>query len=121
MKLGEYLEIEQKQHIKKLYARIEDNFHLANKKGLLLNMQEYYRLKGKCIFKSHVFPQTFLIKNGYSDEEYYRLKEYIMDNPESVWIVKPGENSNRGTGIQMCSDLTDIDKLIEEIQTLNEM
>ena len=44
-----------------------------------------------------------------------------MDNPESVWIVKPGENSNRGTGIQMCSDLTDIEKLIEEIQTQNEM
>jgi hypothetical protein len=38
MKLDEYDEMDNKLHIKKLYARIEDNFHLTNKKGLLLNM-----------------------------------------------------------------------------------
>lgn len=27
-----------KLHIKKVYARMEDNFHLTNKKGLLINM-----------------------------------------------------------------------------------
>lgn len=26
----------------------------------------------------------------------------------SVWIVKPGENSNRGIGIQVCSKIQDI-------------
>lgn len=45
-----------KVHIKKLYSRMEDNFHLANKKGLLMNLKEYYRLKGKCVFESKVFP-----------------------------------------------------------------
>jgi len=25
---------------------MEDNFHLTNKKGLLINMREYYRAKG---------------------------------------------------------------------------
>jgi aspartokinase len=37
-------------HIRKLYARLEDNFQLSNKKGLFLNLQEYYRLKGLCVF-----------------------------------------------------------------------
>ena len=41
---------------------MEDNFHLANKKGLLINLREYYRLRGKCVFESKVFPQTFLLK-----------------------------------------------------------
>ena len=49
----EYLanELVNKLHIKKVYARMEDNFHLTNKKGLLINMQEYYRLKGECVFE----------------------------------------------------------------------
>lgn len=42
--------------VKKLYGRMEDNFHLANKKGLLMNLKEYYRLKNKCVFESKVFP-----------------------------------------------------------------
>lgn len=35
---------------------MEDNFHLANKKGLLLNLKEYYRLQSKCVFNEKVFP-----------------------------------------------------------------
>jgi hypothetical protein len=56
MKYQEYQQLEQKFPIKKLYARMEDNFHLANKKGLLLNLMEYYRLQGKCVFDCGVFP-----------------------------------------------------------------
>ena len=29
-----------------------------------------------------------------------------------LWIIKPGENSNRGNGIQICTNLKDIRKLI---------
>lgn len=53
-----------KIHVRKLYGRMEDNFHLSNKKGLLLNLKEYYRLKGKCVFESKVLPYTFLLKSS---------------------------------------------------------
>jgi hypothetical protein len=31
---------------------MEDNYHLSNKKGILLNLKEYYRAKGKDVFES---------------------------------------------------------------------
>ena len=33
-------------------------------------------------------------------------------HPDTVWIVKPGENSNRGAGITLCEDATELDKFI---------
>jgi hypothetical protein len=61
---------------------MEDNYHLANKKGLLLNLREYYKLKGKCVFESRVFPHTFLLKSSdktfgpMASEEYMSLKKF---------------------------------------------
>ena len=43
---------------------MEDNYHLTSKKGLYINMKEYYGLKGIDIFDTLIFPQTFLIKEG---------------------------------------------------------
>ena len=63
---------------------MEDNYHLANKKGLLLNLKEFYQRQGRCIFGQRVFPQTFLIGNGYDDEEYFRLQRYLRDHPETI-------------------------------------
>jgi hypothetical protein len=30
----------------------------------------------------------------------------------NIWIVKPGENTNRGNGISVCSDLNEIRQLV---------
>lgn len=46
----------------KLYNRMEQNKQLTNKKGVFLNMREYYYLIGKDPFE--VLPMTFLIKTG---------------------------------------------------------
>ena len=46
----------------KLYNKIEDNFHVANKKALLLNMRNYYEAMGQNVFDN--LPVTFHIKNG---------------------------------------------------------
>lgn len=94
---------------------MEDNFHLTNKKGLLINLQDYYRRQNKSVFDSCVFPSTYLIKNGQEDEEYFKLKRFHESNSGSIWIVKPGENSNRGSGITLCSTMIEIDKQIEDI------
>jgi tubulin---tyrosine ligase len=31
---------------------------------------------------------------------------------KNIWIVKPGENTNRGNGISVCSDLNEIRSLV---------
>jgi len=32
--------------------------------------------------------------------------------PTNTWIIKPGENSNRGNGITVCKTLQEIKKLV---------
>jgi len=34
--------------------------------------------------------------------------------PKNVWIVKPGENTNRGNGINVSSDISEIKQLVSE-------
>jgi len=164
----------------KIYNRLEDNFHLSNKKALFWNMSEYYKADGKDPWDA--LPVTFHIDNGLGDPEYARFLEYykkleevirkktlhksavletrkkeeakrrmrkhimkagkiglkhptdsessfsdISDSsasddeessddefkiPKNMWIVKPGENSNRGNGIQVCSSLQEINNIV---------
>lgn len=65
----------------------------------------------------HVFdtlPLTFHIKSGPSDSEFARFEDYyrreemqckMHKHRKNIWIIKPGENSNRGTGIKVESEL----------------
>ena len=46
-----------------------------------------------------------ILKNN---QEKGQVKEY------NAWIVKPGENSNRGNGIKMCLNLEDIKAIIKK-------
>jgi tubulin--tyrosine ligase len=84
-----------------LYCRMEGNKELADKKCLLQNLKEFYKQHGKCVFFEKVFPKTFHITEGRDDLELEAVTEAVALSPDSVWIVKPGENSNRGTGIQV--------------------
>ena len=75
-------------------------------------MRNYYT---HCCEKEYVFntlPLTFHIKNGSNDPEYNRFEDYYMreqqicqsaqgKNRKNIWIIKPGENSNRGNGIKV--------------------
>ena len=48
-----------------LYNKIEDNYHLANKKALFVNMKTYYEAVGEDPFLA--LPVTFHIKDGLDD------------------------------------------------------
>lgn len=73
-------------------------------------MRNYYTY---CCDNEDVFdtlPLTFHIKDGISDPQYEKFKKYyeIEKNEclkeksrKNIWIVKPGENSNRGNGIKV--------------------
>lgn len=124
-----------------MYNKLEDNFHLSNKKAMFLNIRLYYEAMGKDVFNA--VPMTFHIKEGLEDVEFSRFKTFYMKEEEEVkkqksaktqvangetaedvmlvanastkrniWIVKPGENTNRGVGITVLKDLDEIKALI---------
>jgi len=65
-----------------MYNKVEDNFHLANKKALLLNMRNYYEALDQNVFDN--LPVTFHIKNGLSDPEFQKFKTYYDKADEEV-------------------------------------
>ena len=52
----------------KVYAKLENNYHLSNKYALFYNMRKYYKALGRDPFD--VLPLTFHIRKGTSDPEY---------------------------------------------------
>jgi len=98
-----------------IYNRLEDNFHLANKKALFMNISNYYRSLGVDPFEVAI-PLTFHIKSKQHPEfkrftEIYAQFKKDKDNA-NIWIIKPGENSNRGCGIQVAENLGEITSII---------
>lgn len=143
----------------KMYGRMDNNKQLTNKKGVFLNMQEYYLANEIDPFS--VLPLTYLVRNtgdqefhkfeqewlridneikamttkqnqeiskilkksrkqrqessdeyesddfGGNDEEIKKIKEKYKI-PLNTWIIKPGENTNRGFGINVASDINEI-------------
>ncbi|CAG9318479.1 unnamed protein product [Blepharisma stoltei] len=91
-----------------IHNHLPDNGNLGLKKKLFKNLSKYYHSKGVSVF-DHI-PLTFHIEKGLDDDN-LRLFENSY-TPGSLWIVKPGENTNRGNGILVSSDLTEIRNLI---------
>ena len=107
-----------------LYNHMECNYHLSNKKALYYNMKAFCEWKGEDVFD--YLPQTFHIKEGLRDSEFIRFEKYYnqlqkqIDSEESevtidnTWIVKPGENTNRGSGIQFWKELHQIKDIVSK-------
>ena len=62
-------------------------------------------------------PLTFHIVTGLEDTEYLRfLQEFYRRSKvdsRNIWIVKPGEISNQGSGITVCHSLQEIKNIIK--------
>ena len=56
---------------------MEQNKQLTNKKGVFINMRDYYINIGKDPFE--VLPFTYLVKNGVLDEEFRKFTDYFHD------------------------------------------
>jgi len=111
--LTEDVEENKKRGILRLYNHVEGNGHLANKKAMFYNMKAYYESIGKDPFK--VLPITFHIKEGKNDKEYQKfIEEYEKnkEHTENIWIIKPGENTNRGRGITIIRSICGLDKIL---------
>lgn len=100
-----------KGNLRKIYNRLENNFHLSQKKSLFYNIRNYYNLLKMDPYD--VIPITFHIQS-INDQEYKRFEESFFSkqsnnkNDQNVWIIKPGENSNRGNGIIVTKDIEEI-------------
>ena len=67
-----------------MYNRLEDNYHLSNKKALFKNIVNYYTALNLDPFEQAI-PLTFHIRST-SDKDYQRfLSEYnkLKDDPDS--------------------------------------
>ena len=70
-------------------------------------MSTYY--KSQDIDPFEFLPITFHVTSTKCDEFDDYLKLYTAPSEkESIWIVKPGEDTNRGRGIAVFSDISSI-------------
>jgi tubulin--tyrosine ligase len=101
-----------------MHNHLINNYVIGNKKALFNTMANYYTEAGLQVFD--FLPLTFHIEQGMEDQKYFeflkyyhrRAKEITKNNEDktlpkqyNAWIVKPGENSNRGNGIKVCLTL----------------
>ena len=121
----------------KAYNHLEASYHLGNKKALYYNMRAYYQGTKEDVFD--YLPLTFHICEGTQDKEYKHFLEYFTAREKeiqaqeaqinetadaaekkaitskrirNIWILKPGEHTNRGHGIKVSSDLAQINDII---------
>jgi len=85
-------------------------------------MKVYYEAVGQNPFD--VMPLTFHVKDGLGDKEFGKFMECYRNpdkNPDiaryetmgsELWIIKPGENTNRGCGITVCRELSQIKTIV---------
>eukprot|EP00826_Nyctotherus_ovalis_P048661 TRINITY_DN5755_c0_g1_i5.p1 TRINITY_DN5755_c0_g1~~TRINITY_DN5755_c0_g1_i5.p1 ORF type:complete len:761 (-),score=172.55 TRINITY_DN5755_c0_g1_i5:526-2808(-) len=104
----------------------ERHYHLSNKKAMFINLQRYYRLNGLDPFLT--LPLTFHIREGVADPQFAKFTKYYSKLnkklrsatkrsaklEKNVWIIKPGEYSNRGCGISIMQDYSEIKEFIAE-------
>ena len=98
-----------------IYNHVDGINEVGQKSNLFLNMREYYALKGQSVFD--YMPETYLIQleNDFEcDPQYRAFLQAYQEEPEHLWIFKPGEASNRGFGIKVFNDLKKITAHIKE-------
>ncbi|OMJ86589.1 hypothetical protein SteCoe_11875 [Stentor coeruleus] len=104
----------------KMHNKIEFNQHLTNKKGLYQSLKNYCQALNLDILD--FVPLTFHVTLGEKDPEFAKFTEAFNNNfdnekkkkSNNVWIIKPGENSNRGQGITVSSSIEEIRAIVND-------
>lgn len=105
----------------KIYNKLEGNSELSLKKKLFLNMSQYYKSADKDPFD--YIPVTFHLVNGETDKNFEKFaqvfqvyKEKCESDPllNNLWVIKPGEATNRGVGISVCGTMPEILQIVNQ-------
>ena len=91
-------EISEQQEGHQIYAKIKHNYLLSNKTSLFITMNEYYTSKGMDL---KFLPKTYNVKSSHNMNDLKAFREMQGAPQGTIWIVKPGQNSNRGRGIRV--------------------
>lgn len=88
-------------------------------------MRDMYKAEGKDPFT--VLPLTYVVNDGLNDIEFDRFEEKFKsieyaakqknpngENLSNIWIIKPGEDTNRGSGIIVSKDFAEIKALVRD-------
>ncbi|CAD8054068.1 unnamed protein product [Paramecium primaurelia] len=114
LKYAEKKEFKIIDNINKIHNHIERNYHLGNKKAMFHNMKKFYELTKQDLFQH--LPVTFHV-SGIKDRSYQQFLEYYKEKKgNGIWIVKPGEFTNRGNGIIVCQNLNEIHRIVSKRQ-----
>eukprot|EP01022_Parablepharisma_sp_SALTPOND_P029652 TRINITY_DN742_c1_g1_i13.p2 TRINITY_DN742_c1_g1~~TRINITY_DN742_c1_g1_i13.p2 ORF type:complete len:1190 (+),score=82.88 TRINITY_DN742_c1_g1_i13:407-3976(+) len=95
---------------------MEGAMSLGNKKSLYKNLKKYYAFLHKDL--NSIIPLTFHIKTTAADPQFTKFKQAFTQlelengSDHNIWIVKPGENSNRGKSIIVSKSLSEIEQFI---------
>lgn len=99
----------------KLHNRLNLNKHLVSKKRLFTNLKKFYLSQNQDPFK--IIPLTFHIKSGKNDEGFKdflsSFNEIFLNSGQKLWIVKPGENTNRGKGIKVSGSIEEVGEIVQ--------
>lgn len=82
---------------------------IVTKTGLCRTLQSYYAQQGKNVWEC--IPETHVIDLSLGEKEKC-LKRFANAFNNDIWIIKPGEGTNRGHGIQIQNDLEKILNII---------
>ena len=92
----------------KLHNRLSNNSSICNKKEMFKNMKKFYDGLGLNVFEK--IPLTFHVESGLTDPQFMIFASQFEEG--SIWIIKPGECTNRGKGIKVSSSLSEIKSLV---------
>jgi hypothetical protein len=106
-----------KSYLPRISNHLEGNYCLGHKKNMYRCLTLYYTLLGKNI--TNIVPLTFHIKKGEHNKNSLKEFETVYHQckdkaKKSWWILKPGENSNRGNGITVTKSLSNILNYVKE-------
>ncbi|CAD8080092.1 unnamed protein product [Paramecium sonneborni] len=111
------LQLFNQSSILRVHNHLECNFQVCNKKALFYNMKNYYLSINEDPFK--FIPLTYHVQKGSNDPAYLEFEEYAQTNNFNMWIIKPGESSNRGNGIQVANSINKVKQIISQNLHLN--
>ena len=106
----------------RVYNKLSENRELTSKKRLFYNMYNYYTLNKVNPFIK--IPLTFHVLYGSYDAVFKtflaKYNEIQQSGESNIWIIKPGEGTNRGVGITVCKTLEQITNFINSYDTEDE-
>eukprot|EP00347_Sterkiella_histriomuscorum_P023784 403333401 len=97
----------------KIYGKMEQNKQLTNKKGVFINMREYYMQMEQDPFE--VLPLTFLVKSGLNDPEFQRFLTYYNNLTSQAKIIEQQRQEALALRYKQIQDIKE-QKLLEKQQ-----